>query len=321
MPRPRRIDGKDFWWHVGNRGVAQREIFVAAEDYVFFLSLVREAVAKGWIEVLAYCLMRNHFHLFVVSRNGEISAGMKWIEENYARYFNRRIGRKGPLFESRFWGKRVHSETYRRGVFVYIHRNPVEAGIVEDPRAYPYSSARYYARGEGPAWLCMEYGLRIVGGGSGWEGLAPELIQRWLSHQGEDAPDIDHLCVVGSEGVRAWFAEHAFKADGKLAPRVLVRPTTLEQSLASWMGRVQPGRLFIRGQHRDTGAVLQSGLLRAACALSLREIADRMGLSIGAVQTRIRAHGAAMRDVEAYAEGVAEVVAGALRAEYGPGSA
>jgi putative transposase len=100
------------------------------------------------IELLAYCLMPNHFHLLLyqIEESG-MTKLMHGIMTSYSRYFNNKYGRTGPLFESRYKASRVSSDEYLLHISRYIHRNP-DAWM-----DYPYSSIRAYLYNDLPEWL------------------------------------------------------------------------------------------------------------------------------------------------------------------------
>ena len=93
----RSADEPGLWHHVSTRALARRPLFEVEEDYRFFLEKLAEAVAEGKIEVLSYCLMTNHIHLLVRSKDGCLSATMRDLLSQYTRWFNMRRRRDGPL--------------------------------------------------------------------------------------------------------------------------------------------------------------------------------------------------------------------------------
>jgi len=150
--RPRR-DGPDTWHHVVNRGIAKRTLFETPRDFRVFLALIAKEVRRGRVEVHAFSLMLNHFHLLVRSVTGELGAALRQIQLGYSRWFNRTRERDGPLYRGRFASERIDSLTYRRNVVTYIHDNPVKAGVVTSPIDYAWSSAPHLAGSAQPRWL------------------------------------------------------------------------------------------------------------------------------------------------------------------------
>lgn len=140
-------------YHIYNRGVEKRQVFLSDEDNERFLqSLVEFNVATPigsiyensfrheelsqlgsstpkLVEIVSYCLNRNHFHLLLrqVHEDG-ISKFMQKVGTGYTNYFNERQKRSGALFQGRFKAKHVDSNDYLLRLFAYINLNS-EAGV------------------------------------------------------------------------------------------------------------------------------------------------------------------------------------------------
>src|SRR3954467_1340005 len=112
MPRPPRLDYPDAIHHVTSRGVRGEAIFRDDVDRQRFLSLVCEVMAKLGARLLAYCLMGNHYHFVVQTPGANLSQVMRDINGRYARWFNRRHGLVGHLFQARYEGIHVDRHAY-----------------------------------------------------------------------------------------------------------------------------------------------------------------------------------------------------------------
>ena len=127
--------------HINQRGNNRQPCFRQDGDYLTYLGYLRYLAGKYECDVHAYCLMTNHVHLLLTP--GEIDAGallMRDLGRCYVRYFNRRYERTGTLWEGRFKSCAVESERYVLACYRYIELNPVRAGMVAHPSAYPWSS-------------------------------------------------------------------------------------------------------------------------------------------------------------------------------------
>ena len=153
MARNPRHDEPGSWHHVMNRGIARRPVFENRADVRYFLSRLARAVRRAELEVHAYCVMMTHYHLLVRSPLGQMSEGMRRVQNEFVRNFNRLRRRDGPLFRGRFRSKPVTSLVYRHTLVRYIDFNPVEAGLIRVPSEFPHGSARHYATGRGAPWL------------------------------------------------------------------------------------------------------------------------------------------------------------------------
>jgi len=140
-----------------NRGAARQHIFYTKHDARQFLALVGEASERFGVEVHAYCLMTNHFHLLVRCPSGGLSEFMHLVGSHYVRYFNARLDRDGPMFRGRFHAIRLDTSNYVHHVGRYIHRNPIDVRPLVGLDEYEWSSFRYYARDRAhPRWLRMD---------------------------------------------------------------------------------------------------------------------------------------------------------------------
>ncbi|MFH1460687.1 MAG: transposase [Candidatus Omnitrophota bacterium] len=97
------------------------------------------------IEIIAYCLMPTHIH-FILRQNFDkgISLFMNRILNSYTKYFNSKIKRKGPLWESRFKNVNVDTDEQLWHLTRYVHLNPVTAGLLKKPESWKYSSYNEY---------------------------------------------------------------------------------------------------------------------------------------------------------------------------------
>ena len=126
-------------YHLNAHGLDDRPIFVDdADRQASALRLRRVALREGW-GLYAVCLMDTHYHL-VVQPSGGVSDGMKVLNGAHSRAFNARHGRRGALFESRFFERTIRDEEHLANVIRYVEENPVEAGMVRDPGDWPWST-------------------------------------------------------------------------------------------------------------------------------------------------------------------------------------
>ncbi len=161
-------------YHIFNRGVDKRAIFLDEQDYRIFLyylyiyltpldkvlkryhdlplRLFNKNVSKK-VDLLAYCLMPNHFHFLIRAKekNG-ISQFMKQLSNAYTHYFNNKYKRAGTLFEGSFKSVPIPTDELLMHTSRYIHLNPVVANLSKEPE-YEWSSYKEYID-ESPLKLC-----------------------------------------------------------------------------------------------------------------------------------------------------------------------
>ena len=154
------------YYHIYNRGAGNETIFLDDQDRFKFLSLLARHLDpndtakktdgseydKYDIELLAYCMMGNHFHLLVYQESDPqaITQLMRSVATAYTMYFNRKYKRYGHLFQSIFKASRITDEAYFIHITRYIHMNP------RSYLRYQWSSIGYYLGSEAPLWLHPE---------------------------------------------------------------------------------------------------------------------------------------------------------------------
>jgi putative transposase len=141
MPRWPRLAAAGLPMHITQRGNNRGVTFVDDEDFVQYRNLLRHASVRESCAIHAYTLMSNHIHLLLTPAGATgASRLMQRLGGSYVRYFNRRHRRSGTLWEGRFKSALVDSSTYFLACSRYIDMNPVRAGMVAAPGAYPWSS-------------------------------------------------------------------------------------------------------------------------------------------------------------------------------------
>lgn len=125
-------------------------------DYKTFLYLLQTVHQKTPFELASYCLMSNHFHLQLRSKDQPISKVMSLINKRYADYYNTKYKLSGHVFERRYYDEIVEPGTGMIKVSRYIHLNPVKAKMVERPEQYPWSSYSYFLHTLGNEMLAMD---------------------------------------------------------------------------------------------------------------------------------------------------------------------
>jgi putative transposase len=151
------------FYHVYNRGVNKCAIFLDDVDYRVFLNLIKRFLGNKasvdnigrsykWygdrVELSAYCLMPNHFHLLLYQYDAQaITELMRSIITSYVMYFNKRYGRIGPLFQQRFKASSILDDQYLQHISRYIHLNP------SNYHDWQWSSLKYYTNNYYADWL------------------------------------------------------------------------------------------------------------------------------------------------------------------------
>jgi len=143
MDKPRNFY-KNTFHHIYNRGAFKKVIFYDDADYEYFLRKLKEYKDKYFIDILCYCLMPNHYHLFIKQTKEEFSTS-KFIADftnSFTKGMNKKYKRSGVLFEGKTKSKLIKDESYFKWVVKYILENPVKANLSNNFIDYEYSSAK-----------------------------------------------------------------------------------------------------------------------------------------------------------------------------------
>lgn len=140
MGRRPRVHFDGAIYHVWSRGVNRQSIFADDQDRRAFLEGLKKVCDDASADLLAYCLMGNHFHFSIKVGAVPLSVIMQRLETSYCLRFNYRHARTGHLFQARYKSRICLTEAYLRTVIQYIVMNPVRAGLASKPEDWPWSS-------------------------------------------------------------------------------------------------------------------------------------------------------------------------------------
>ena len=147
MPRIARIVYPELPHHITQRGNFKHNIFISEDDIIQYVKLIEVANKHLKIEILAYCFMMNHVHFIMVPPEEEsLAFFFNSLSMRYAQYFNRKLGRKGHLWQDRYYSCPLDSRHFYEAVR-YVENNPVKAGIVKYAAEYRWSSASIHIDG------------------------------------------------------------------------------------------------------------------------------------------------------------------------------
>lgn len=156
---------EDCYYHIYNRGNNKQRIFFEAQNYTYFLGLIKKYLLEV-CDIYAYCLLNNHFHLLIKTKaeieNKLISQAFSNCFNAYAKAINKSYNRTGSLFQDRFKRKMIKDENYLRSLIIYIHLNPENHNLIGDFTKYDYSSYKTYLSKQ-PTLLNRQEGLEFFG--------------------------------------------------------------------------------------------------------------------------------------------------------------
>ena len=139
-------------YHVYNHENDKKKIFFEEKNYHYFINKLRNSTS-GHCDILAYCLMPNHFHILIYL--SEESDGLKnmanqnqqilvrkigTVLSSHSQVINKQESKSGSLFQQKTKSKQLTSASYATTCFHYIHQNPLRAKLVENMEDWEFSS-------------------------------------------------------------------------------------------------------------------------------------------------------------------------------------
>lgn len=143
MARRRRVAPGGFVYHVVNRAAGRLVLFESSSDFAAFEYLLRDVLMRTRMRIIAYCLMRNHWHLLLWPMvDGDLTTFMHRLTTTHARRWvlaHDAVGR-GAVYQSRFKSIPVQSTCHLLTVWRYVERNPLRANLVNSAQDWDWSS-------------------------------------------------------------------------------------------------------------------------------------------------------------------------------------
>jgi REP element-mobilizing transposase RayT len=299
-----------------SRGIERRTIFVDEAYGLRFLELLGEMSERYGVEVHAYVLMGNHYHLLLRTPEANASRAMQWLNLSYSAWFNAKRQRVGHVFQGRFRSTLVDGDgAWLLDMSAYVHLNPVRVsplglgkganraealGLAEPDRdriaarlkvlrEHRWSSYRAYGHyTKPPDWLVTAELLRRAGGHAGYRQTVQQYVTRGL-----DPRQFEGLGERVAVGNRA-FLDRARSLVGKVSAeqpgRSFLRRRVGFAEVVSAVEAVkgEPWSAF-RNRHGDWGLAMVLYLARTRTGLTLQELGQQVGgMAYKNVNTRIR---------------------------------
>ena len=281
MARPLRIEFSGAVYHVTARGDRREPIFVNDQDRHVLLDIVGNALSRFDAEMLAYCLMGNHYHFVLHTRQATLSLLMRKINGVYTQTFNRRHKKVGHLFQGRFKAILVDRDAYLLEVCRYVELNPVAARLVRKPKAWPRSSYRAHVGQESsPDWLDSD-------------GLHGHVLGRPVCTAADRLRGARRYAALVASSAQIPLWERALRQQIYLGDEAFVeRIQTLAEPRNSAdrdIPKTQRSKARSLGQWLSSCATREEALYRAhtESALSMSAIARQLGLSVSRVSRLI----------------------------------
>ena len=210
MPRTLRIEYKQAFYHVMNRGRARQAIFHDAGYYQAFLETLAESQQRFQSVIHAYCLMGNHYYLLIETPNANLSRIMRHINGVYTQRYNRLKKIDGPLFRGRYKAILVDKDAYLLQLSRYIHRNPIEMKrpLVSHLEDYPWSSyPAYIGKAKSSSWLERETTYEMLGYRQRCKGYENYVMQGTDAETAKFYQKGNLGAIIGDKGFKGWVYE------------------------------------------------------------------------------------------------------------------
>ncbi|MFC1829001.1 transposase [Thermodesulfobacteriota bacterium] len=166
MPRLARLDAPGVLHHVMGRGIERRKIFKSNTDRNDFIDRLSALARDGAMEIYAWVLMPNHFHILCKTMNLPLASSMRRILTGYVVNFNKRHRRYGHLFQNRYKSIVCQEDVYLKELVRYIHLNLLRVGLVKDYKELnrnPWSGHSALVGKVKRGWQNIEYVLSFFG--------------------------------------------------------------------------------------------------------------------------------------------------------------
>jgi putative transposase len=128
-------------YHLTSHASDTRDLFLSGDDRTSFLGRLAVVIDRFDLRLIEYALLGNHYHLVLNTPGGRISRALQQLHTWYSRMHNRRNGRRAHLFLAHPFARELRSDADLLVASRYVARNPVAAGLCDDPLAWPWSSA------------------------------------------------------------------------------------------------------------------------------------------------------------------------------------
>ena len=331
MGQRERFDDAGACHHVVNRAVGEEALFTDEVDRRQFIAQLARAARHDHLMLDAFCLLRHRFHVVMRTERGTLSEAMRLVQQGYARWFNRRHGRRGSLIRGRFASRRISSHAYLRAVVPYVDHGSVRSGLASSPRSFGGGSAQAFLADRHPPHLRASRVLALLGDApEAARGVAygrhfgapptPAEVDLIETRFRSDAPDdevVDHLVSAPEHAVLPWVTDATRRHAGSLKPAYAVlAPIAIEEAVAR--ARLRLGPLHVKPTRKrwDAWRLVLTGLQHTVGGLGISALAARHGVSVSTANRYVVSHRQGLDQRGAYQEACGLAAVDALRTTY-----
>ena len=256
MPRLARLDAPGILHHVIGRGIERKKIFFTDIDRSDFIDRLADLVEEGAMDVYAWVLMPNHYHILCKTQNRGLASSMRKILTGYVVNFNRRHRRYGHLFQNRYKSIVCQEDLYLKELVRYIHLNLLRAGLVKDIqelRHHPWSGHAALMGEVKREWQDIDYVLSIFGKDRHRRRNYQRYVQKGVALGRR--PELVGGGLVRSLG--GWSEVLALRSRGEKqrSDQRILGDSEFVQSVISGLDALVKKNLRLSGQRMDIGAL------------------------------------------------------------------
>ena len=185
MPRLARLDAPGVLHHVMGRGIERKNIFWNKKDRQDFIDRLGALGSEKAMDIYAWSVIPNHFHLLIKTRNRPLASSMKKLLTGYVVNFNKRHNRHGHLFQNRYKSIVCQEDVYLKELVRYIHLNLVRAQLVkniEELNTCSWSGHASLMGKQERQWQDTEYVLSYFGKGEQARKKYLEYVKQGIKH-------------------------------------------------------------------------------------------------------------------------------------------
>lgn len=150
------------FYHITQRAPGKEKLFLEETDYLYFLFLLKETAKNFNVDIHSFVLLPNHVHILLYIQEKNLKEAMNKIFQRYAIYFNKKYQRKGHVFCGSYRCAICNDESYILAVSLYIHLNPLKAGICNDIYKYKWNSLSLYTHKKIESFVKRDFVLKIL---------------------------------------------------------------------------------------------------------------------------------------------------------------
>ena len=262
--------------HITQRASGTDRLFHEDDDYLEMLARLKQVTQAHDIELIAFVLMPNHVHLLLRQNEANLQDAMRELFSRYAWRHNKKYERKGHLFGSRYRQAVCLDEAYAITVSLYIHLNPVRAGLADQPRDYRWSSCRLFTDSSDiPSFVLSENILQMLSSDSQEaKDLYREMLEEGRKLQmGEVLENQRAIHDLQWSLTKVIPLIQKLTMPGKDAPKQYWNEADIDERIALYA----KGQIYLRPQSKDAEKYLVEQLISRG--YTRKEIAEMLGVS------------------------------------------